>query len=286
MSLFISYSHKDGKFVHRLATRLIENNVKVWKDDMKISAGDTFMSKIKAGIQGASYFGIVLSKHSVNSKWVKEELNEALMHETQARGIAILPIRVDNSEVPHPLSDRIFVDFRTDFDSGLRQILAAVRQRYNIGDAGRIETDSRYYLDYGIEQRIIDGRYFMQLDVISYDNEERFAILSQFSFHGNEHVTREHLELKEDESLRDYVLKACAQEFAVNPARVTVNAKDAKRAQLFIQDGDGLARIDVDVRIKWLGNASRDTLLFNAGALFGQICDNLGVRTKHDNAQT
>ena len=286
MSVFISYSHKDGNFVHKLAIRLVENNIKVWKDDMKISAGDTFMRKIRTGIQGASYFGIVLSKNSINSKWVKEELNEALMHETQARGIVILPFLLDNSEVPQSLSDRIFVDFRKDFDSGLRQILVVVRERYNIGDAGRIETDSRYYLDYGIEHRVVDGRFFMQLDVISYDNEERFAILSQFIFHGNEHVTRAHLELKENESLRDYVLKACAQEFAVNPARVTVTTKDAKRAQFFIQDGEGLARIDVDVRIKWLGNASRDTLLFNVGALFGQICENLGVRTKDHKPQS
>jgi TIR domain len=282
MSVFISYSHKDDDFVHRLATRMVENNIKVWKDDMKISAGDTFMNKIKAGIRGASCFCVVLSENSVSSKWVKEELNEALMHETQVKGIVVLPILLDDCKVPQALDNRIFVDFRRDFDLGLRQILGVVEQRYNVGDAGRIGTDSRYYLDYGIEQRSIDGKYFMQVDVISCDNEERFTILSQFYFHGNEHATREYLELKEGESLRDYVLKACAQEFAVNPARITLNAKDPKRVQFFIQDGDGLARFDVEVRIKWLGHASRATLLFNVGALFGQLCENCGVRINEE----
>lgn len=282
MSVFISYSHKDAEFVHRLSVRLVENNIKVWKDDMKIIAGDSFVSKIRAGIEGASYFCIVLSKNSLKSKWVREEINEALIHESKERGIVILPILVDDCEVPDLLSDRIFVDFRNDFDSGLEQILAVVGNRYNIGDAGRIDTDSRYYFDYGIEQRLVDGRYFMQIDVVSFDKEETFSILSQFKFYGNEHATREHFDLDEGESLRDFVLKACAEEFAANPVRITVNTTDAERARFAIQDAQGVARFDVEVRVKWLGTASRETLLFNVGALFDQICAHCGVDTSEN----
>jgi hypothetical protein len=36
---------------------------------------------------------------------------------------------------------------------------------------------------------------------------------------------REHFELKEDESLRNYVLKACGREFATNPARIKINTR-------------------------------------------------------------
>ena len=277
MSIFVSYSHKDAGFVDRLAIRLLENNIKVWKDSMKIIAGDSFVSKIKGGIEGASYFCIVLSQNALKSKWVNEEINQALIQESKQRGIGILPILIDDCEVPPLLSDRIFADFRKDFDSGLKQILSVVGRKYNIDDCGRSPTDTNYYFDYGIEQRFVDGRYFMQVDVVSYDNEEQFSILSQFKVYGNQHATREHLELKEDESLRNYVLKACAQEFAARPARVTVNTTDAKRAQFYIQDAEGVARFDVDVRVKWLGTASRETLLFNVGALFGQICALCGI---------
>lgn len=277
MSVFISYSHKDAEFVDRLSVRLVENNIKVWKDDMKIVAGDTFMSKIQAGIEGASYFCIVLSKNSLKSKWVKEEINEALIRESKERGIVILPILIDDCEVPPLLSDRIFVDFRKDFASGLKQILTVVGNKYNIGDSARIDIDSDYLFDYGIEQKFVDGRYFMQIDVVSFDKEETFSILSQFKFYGNEHATPEHFDLKEGDSLRDFVLKACAQEFAANPARITVNTKDAERARFAIQDAEGVARFDVEVRVKWLGTASRETLLFNVGALFGQICAACGI---------
>lgn len=282
MSVFISYSHKDAGFVDRLAIRLLEHNIKVWKDAMKIIAGDSFVNKIKAGIEGASYFCIVLSQNALKSKWVKKEINQALIQESKQKGIGILPILIDDCEIPPLLSDRIFVDFRKDFHSGLIQILSVVGKKYNIDDSGRSATDTNYYFDYGIEQRFIDGRYFMQVDVVSYDSEEEFSILSQFKFYGNEHATREHFGLEEDESLRNYVLRACAQEFSVNPARIKVNTTDAKRAQLSIQDAQGVARFDVDVRVKWLGTASRETLLFNVGALFGQICALCGIDINQD----
>ncbi len=47
MSVFISYSHKDERFVNKLSTCLIEKNIKVWKDKWKTLAGDSFVSKLK-----------------------------------------------------------------------------------------------------------------------------------------------------------------------------------------------------------------------------------------------
>jgi hypothetical protein len=272
MSIFISYSHKDAQFVDRLSTSLIENNVKVWKDSMKLVAGDPILSKIRAGIKGASYFCVVLSKHSVKSKWVTEEINEALMQEAKERGIVVLPIVIDDCEVPPLLGDRILVDFRTDFASGLRRILTVVADKYNLGDTARIDTDPDYFFDYGIEQKWIDGRYFMQVDVVSFDREEVFSILSQFKFRGNEHATPEHFDLQEGESLRDVILKTCAQEFAARPARIMVKTKDAQTARFTIGDSEGVTCFEGEARVKWLGGASRGTLLFNIGALFGQIC--------------
>lgn len=275
--LFISYSHKDAAFVDRLSTRLIEQNVKVWKDKWKIGVSDSFVEKIKAGIKGASYFCIVLSNNSLGSKWVKEEINLALVKESSERGIKILPLRLDDCEIPSALSDRIYVDFKTDFDSGFKQILTLVEDKYNIGDTGRSGLDSEYFFDYGIEQAIVDGRYFMQLDVVSYDKEETFVILSQFKFFGNELARHEHLGLEAGESIRNFILKACAEEFAVRPARVTVKRIDATKGRFEIQDTEGVPCFEVEVRIKLLGNTSRETVLFNVGALFAQICEVCGI---------
>lgn len=285
MSVFISYSRKDADFVDKLSYALIENNVKVWKDDMKMVAGDLLSHRIRAGIEGASYFLIVLSKNSLASKWVQEEINEALVRETEQKGIVIIPIVLDDCEIPAVLKDKLFVDFKENFDSGLKRILGVVANKYNLDNSGRVASDSSYYFDYGIDQKTIDGRFFMQIDVVSYDTEESFSILTQFIFQGNEYATAERLDLGKDESLKDYVLKACAEEFAANPARVTLNVKEAKTANFSIQDAEGKARFDAQVRIKWLGNTGRETVVFNVGALLEQIYENTAKRMISKNTE-
>jgi len=277
MSVFISYSHKDAAFADRLAVALIAKSIKVWKDSWKTLAGDSFVRKIQAGIEGASHFCLVLSRHSMRSKWVEKEIEQALLQESKGGEIVILPIRIDDCVVPDSLSDRLYVDFRSDFDAGVKRVLAAVGPYYNLGDAGRINPGSRYFLDYGIEERAIDGKFFMQVDVVSYDTEESFCILSQFIFRGNEHATREQFELGPDETLKEYVLVACAREFTTNPARIKLSVRDAARARFDIQDADGIGRFDVEVRVKWLGTPARSTVLFDVGALLGQICETMGV---------
>lgn len=277
MSVFISYSHKDVEFVDRLAIALIAKNIKVWKDSWKTLAGDSFVKKIQAGIEGASHFCLVLSRNSLRSRWVEKEIEQALLLESTGGKIIILPVIIDDSVMPDSLRDRLYVDFRSDFDAGVNQVLAAVGPNYNRGDAGRVISESRYFLDYGIEESTVDGRFFMQLDVVSHDTEESFCILSQFIFRGNEHATSEQFELGPDETLKEYILVACAREFTENPARIKLNVRNAVRAQFGIQDADNIGRFDVDVRIKRLGAPERSTVLFDVGALFGQICETMGV---------
>ncbi len=103
MSVFISYNHKDSAFVDKLALELVRNNIKVWKDKWKITVGDSIINKIESGIICATYLIIVLSKNSVQSDWVRKELNAALIREVDDKKIKILPIIIDDCEIPFSL---------------------------------------------------------------------------------------------------------------------------------------------------------------------------------------
>ena len=280
MSLFISYSNKDAEFVDKLALHLIEKNIKVWKDKWKIITGDSFVRKIQSGIRGASFFCIVLSVNSLESEWVRKELRLAVDEEMKGGKITILPILIDNCEIPTSLDDRLYADFRQDFDFGLNKIIQVVGRHYNIIDYGRIEpdeSDTSYYFDYGFEEEIIDGKYSLQIDIVSFDSEENHSVLTQFFISGTEDGTREHLGLSDDESLRDLVLRTCNSEFSARPARILLNAKAPKKAHFTILDADGEICFNVNSRIRWLGISSGSTMIFNVGALFELMCKNLGL---------
>jgi hypothetical protein len=122
-SVFISYSSKDRSFVERLATDLRSRGLYVWFDQWELKIGDSLIEKINAGITSQDYLIVVLSKASVRSQWVMKELNAALMRELNERRVVVLPILIEDCDIPPLLSDKVYADFRGDYSVGLNRLL-------------------------------------------------------------------------------------------------------------------------------------------------------------------
>jgi hypothetical protein len=120
---FISYSSTDAAFAHRLAQDLKKANVNIWFDRWEIKVGDSISEKIEAGLRDSDYLIIVLSPRSVNSSWVRQELNAAHIKELEARKVVVLPALIEKCDVPLWLRDKHYADFRADYDYGLWELL-------------------------------------------------------------------------------------------------------------------------------------------------------------------
>ncbi len=121
--VFISYSHADAEFAKQLAEALNSNGVKVWYDKWDIQPGDSIVRKIfEEGLATAQLFVVVLSKTSVLSDWVREELDVAtvLRVEKVTRVIAVVK---EDCEIPVSLRARLRVDMRRDFQAGIQQLV-------------------------------------------------------------------------------------------------------------------------------------------------------------------
>jgi hypothetical protein len=121
--IFLSHSSKDKTFVRKLAEDLISRGVPVWFDEWELKVGDSMNERIGQGIKESAWLAVVLSKNSVESKWVQKELNAALTTELQNKQVFVLPIIIDNCEIPVFLQDKVFADFRRDYDQGLASLL-------------------------------------------------------------------------------------------------------------------------------------------------------------------
>ncbi len=126
--VFVSHSSQDKPFVRDLVDELKQRNVQVWFDERELQVGDSIVQGISKGLEDADYLLVILSKHSVASPWVQNELNAAMMEETSRRGIVVLPAVIDGCEIPILLRDRIYADFRQDFDTGLQALLRVFAQ--------------------------------------------------------------------------------------------------------------------------------------------------------------
>lgn len=111
--VFLSHSHEDKLFVQRLATDLRHKGHIVWIDEAEIKVGDSLIEKIREGINNVDYVVAVISQSSIQSEWVKRELDVAINIEIEQKKVFVLPILIDNVDLPGFLKGKLYADFRS-----------------------------------------------------------------------------------------------------------------------------------------------------------------------------
>lgn len=129
-SIFMSHSSDDKPFVRKLAGDLRANGHYVWVDEAEIKVGDSLIEKIEEGIENTEYLGVVLSKNSVESKWVKSEVRIALTQEIYGKKVKVLPILIEKVDIPLFLLDKKYADFTSDdnYTNALQSILERLEE--------------------------------------------------------------------------------------------------------------------------------------------------------------
>ncbi len=133
---FISHSSKDKRFVRQLAADLVENGVQVWLDEQRIRVGDSIPEKIAQGIAESDFFLLVISRNSVESEWVRKELSGAMVREIERRRVTVMPVKVDDAQVPASIADKKYADFSGSYAAGLSELLVAIKSQEVITDGG------------------------------------------------------------------------------------------------------------------------------------------------------
>lgn len=99
-SIFISYSHADSQFVNSFASMLLKYDLNIWKDSKDILIGGNILKSVYDGIKGVSHFCCIISSSSIKSAWVEEELSYAKVRQLNDRSLCIVPVLIDEVEIP------------------------------------------------------------------------------------------------------------------------------------------------------------------------------------------
>jgi tetratricopeptide (TPR) repeat protein len=121
--VFISHSSKDKKFTLKLVQDLKDAGIPVWYDINDIRVGDSIIERIEQGLRECDYLVIVLSRASTNSRWVQEELSAAKTIEIGKRGVFILPVLIEDCNIPPLIATKRYADFRSNYKKGLGELL-------------------------------------------------------------------------------------------------------------------------------------------------------------------
>lgn len=128
--IFLSHSSKDKNFVERLANDLVNNDCRVWFDRWEIKIGDNIVERINSGIGESDYMAFVISKSSVESQWVMNEWTSMFIQAVNEKKAKILPILIEDCEVPPILRPYKCADIREpdNYKSSFQELLNAIRK--------------------------------------------------------------------------------------------------------------------------------------------------------------
>lgn len=114
--VFISHSSKDKEFARGLAHALRKRNVDVWLDQERIHFGDSIPAKISEGLASSDVVLILVSSNFIKSSWCRAEYEPILSKEINDDRVYVIPVRLDDSELPPMLSAKLYVDFTQGID--------------------------------------------------------------------------------------------------------------------------------------------------------------------------
>ena len=123
-SIFMSHSHVDKPFARRLSADLGALGAHVWLDEAELKVGDSLFEKIEGALDQVDHLAVIMSPHSVGSRWVRDELRQALHSCISGRDIVILPILLEDCEIPGFLREKLYSDFRveTAYEGALQRL--------------------------------------------------------------------------------------------------------------------------------------------------------------------
>jgi len=125
-SVFISHSSRDKGFATRLAEDLERLGHRPWLDEWEIKVGECIVTRLDRGIADSDYVVIVLSSHSVTSGWVEKEWKTKYWSEIEAGRPLVLPVLIEDCDIPGLLKTKKYADFREKYPVGLVELANAL----------------------------------------------------------------------------------------------------------------------------------------------------------------
>lgn len=138
LKLFISYSRYDLPFVRDLVHGLRHAGIEPWLDLANVSGGDRWDASIETALQQCSHCLVVVSPYSMRSVAVQRELEFALQQEKP-----VIPVLLQTTELPARLQSLQWVDFRINFERGLRSLLTRLRGAPLRAESGALRAPPR-----------------------------------------------------------------------------------------------------------------------------------------------
>ena len=281
MAIFISYSHANKDFVDRLGAELAFRRRHVWVDRWELKVGDSILERVQEALSDASALLIVLSRDSVSSQWCRKELSVGLLRELEERRVVVLPVLLEECEIPLFLRDKLYADFRHSFEDGFSKILdaTAALSSDTLGRTG----DREFHHDWAIDWSLTPTNISIDVTAISAYSTKPYSILTTTSICGNQTAAdkyRKYADAGYDWFARQTILASCTEFPDRDRLQIIIDSDLPCTADFTIQDGKTPLRYDVTTSCRRLGQDDGHHILYDYGALLAAVRDSCIANTR------
>lgn len=143
INVFISHNYKDKPMARKIAKELNKYGIKPWIDESEIKLGDSLIEKIRDGLDHMDFLIALVSDNSVQSEWVKKELDIAMNSEIEGKRVITIPILAGKCELPGFLKGKLYADMST--PRKYNENISALIKCFDISE---IEDDKNEFTEY------------------------------------------------------------------------------------------------------------------------------------------
>jgi hypothetical protein len=124
--LFISHRTADTGLAATLAKQLRSAGHLVWLDTWNITAGDSIPAAINGALASANYVIACFSGHGPG-QWMSAEMWSAFARQLNGKPIKLIPVLLRGGALPAFLADLRPANLADDWDTGVAELLRAIK---------------------------------------------------------------------------------------------------------------------------------------------------------------
>lgn len=154
---FISYSWKDRKYVDVVVEDLKSIGLNIWIDRDRIKPGERIREAINSQIELSFCILVFISARSIESSFVLNEIDIAMLREMNEKKIVLIPIilgRFDITSLPSDLKGKLAIDLRNSFLSKYK------RERSRLIHAIQESNPGKFHENFLYKEFIVDKEIF------------------------------------------------------------------------------------------------------------------------------
>lgn len=120
---FLCHSSVDKNIVIKVKHDLERRGILTWLDEFQIGIGESIRREIEQGISSSNFLIFFISNSSLKSEWVNREIDSAFMREVESKDTTIIPILIEECEIPTMLKPKRYIDLRRFYEKGINSLI-------------------------------------------------------------------------------------------------------------------------------------------------------------------